>query len=119
MNGKDALQKLIAETQQGEVVFSTHAHVALQVRLALDDPEIHMEKAASIVQMEPMLAAKVVGLANSVAFNRSGRTISDVRSAVTPLGLSGPAVTSASNHSSLALPSCKTNIWPGANFLMP
>lgn len=87
MDGKDALHKLIAEIEQGEVVFPTHAHVALQVRLALDDPEIHLEKAASVVQMEPMLAAKVVGLANSVAFNRSGRTISDVRSAVTRLGL--------------------------------
>jgi HD-like signal output (HDOD) protein len=81
------LSKLADAAGNGELVFSTHAQVALQVRLALDDPEIHLAKAAKLVQAEPMLAAKVVGMANSVAYNRSGSAISDVRSAVMRLGL--------------------------------
>jgi len=87
MESKLALRKLIEEAEHGELVFSTHAHVALQVRMALDDPEIHLEKAAKVVHADPMLAAKVVGLANSVAFNRSGNPIADVRTAVTRLGV--------------------------------
>ena len=87
MDIDEALRKLIAETEEGELVFSTHAHVELQVRLALDDPDIHLDKAARVVSADPMLATKVVGLANSVAFNRTGRPISDVRSAVLKLGL--------------------------------
>jgi len=87
MENKEALDKLIAEVEQGDLVFSTHAQVALQVRMALDDPEIHLSKVALLVQAEPMLAAKVVGLANSVAFNRSGNTISDCHTAVTRLGV--------------------------------
>ncbi|PKO90085.1 MAG: histidine kinase [Betaproteobacteria bacterium HGW-Betaproteobacteria-12] len=87
MNSREAIRRLAAAAEGGELVFSTHAHVALQVRMALDDPEIHMDKAAKLVQAEPMLAAKVVGLANSVAYNRTGKPVSDVRTAVLRLGL--------------------------------
>lgn len=87
MKTQEAIRKLAAEAESGELVFSTHSHVALQVRMALDDPEIHLDKAAKVVQADPMLAAKVVGLANSVAFNRSGNPISDVRTAVMRLGV--------------------------------
>lgn len=87
MDGKEALQRLADEAQSGELVFSTNAHVALQVRLTLDDPELHLDAAAKAVQAEPLLAARVVSLANSVAFNRSGKAIADVRSAVGRVGI--------------------------------
>lgn len=87
MKNLEALRKLTAEAENGELIFSTHAHVAIQVRLALDDPEIHLGKAAKVVLADPILAAKVVGLANSVAFNRSGNQISEVPAAVMRLGL--------------------------------
>ena len=87
MESREAIRRLVAATENGELVFSTHAHVVLQVRLALDDPEIHMDKAARLVQAEPMLAARVVGMANSAVYNRSGTSISDVRTAVIRLGL--------------------------------
>ncbi len=81
------LDKIIAEVGRGEVTFPTHADVAFRVRLALDDPDLHLAKAAQIVQAEPLLAARVVALANSVAFNRNGQHVSDVRNAVTRLGI--------------------------------
>jgi HD-like signal output (HDOD) protein len=56
------------------------------VRQALDDPECHIEAAAKLIQAEPLLAARVVAMANSVAFNRSGREIADVRTSVARLG---------------------------------
>lgn len=87
MESKNALRKLASEVEHNELVFPTHAHIALQVRMALDNPDIHLDKAAKVVQAEPLLAARVVALANSVAFNRSGNPISEVRSAVTRLGI--------------------------------
>lgn len=81
------LDKIIAEVSRGEVTFPTHADVAFRVRLALDDPDIHMAKAAQIVQAEPLLSARVVALANSVAFNPGGQPVTEVRSAVTRLGV--------------------------------
>lgn len=87
MDSREAIRRLASAAESGDLVFPTHANVALQVRMALDDSEIHMEKAAKLVQAEPMLAAKVVGLANSVVYNRSGNSISDVRTAVVRLGL--------------------------------
>lgn len=87
MDSREAIRKLVSAAESGELVFSTHAQVALQVRMALDDPEIHIEKVAKLVQAEPMLAAKVVGMANSVIYNRSGNSVSDVRRAVVRLGL--------------------------------
>lgn len=82
-----ALRKLAADATSGELIFPTHAHVALQIRLALDDPEIHLERVATLVQGEPLLAAKAVAIANSVAFNRSGIPVTEVRGAVVRLGI--------------------------------
>jgi HD-like signal output (HDOD) protein len=81
------LENVITEIENGEVSFPTHADVAFRVRLALDDPDIHMAKVAQVVVAEPLLAARVVAVANSVAFNRSGIPVADVRGAVSRLGL--------------------------------
>lgn len=83
----DALDKVIAEIDKGEISFPTHADVAFRVRLALDDPDLHVAKAAQLIQAEPLLAARVVALANSVAFNRNGARVADVRTGVSRLGL--------------------------------
>lgn len=87
MECSEALSNLAREAAQGDLVFPTHTHVAIQVRLALDDPEIDIAQAAKLIQAEPMLAAKVVGVANSAAFSRSGIALTDTRSAVARLGI--------------------------------
>ena len=82
-----ALARILTEAASGQLVFSTHAEVALRVRLALESPRLHLEDAVRLVQAEPLLATRVVALANSVAFNRSGQAVADVKSAVSLLGL--------------------------------
>ena len=82
----EALTQILAEAESGELVFSTHADVALRVRLALEDPKLHLEGVVRLVQAEPLLAARVVALANSVAFNRSAHSVDEVKSAVSLLG---------------------------------
>ncbi len=86
MDRQETLQRIADEAAAGNLWFPTNASVALRIRQLLDDPECHIDEAARLVQSEPLLAARVVAIANSVAFNRSGRDISDVRTAVARLG---------------------------------
>lgn len=80
------LKTIAAQTAQGKLKFSANAEIALRISQALDDPNCHIDVAARLVQAEPLLAARVVAIANSVAFNRSGREIADVHTAVGRLG---------------------------------
>lgn len=86
MNRVEVLQQLAKEVAEGKACFSPNVNVAMRIRQALDDPDCHIEEAARLVQAEPMLAARVVAMANSIAYNRSGREITDVRTAVSRLG---------------------------------
>ncbi|MCX8087372.1 MAG: HDOD domain-containing protein [Rhodocyclaceae bacterium] len=84
---KSALYRRIAEEAgRGELVFPTRAEVGLRIKRLLDDPNCSIEPLARLVQAEPLLAARVVAVANSVAYNRSGRQISDLRQAISRLG---------------------------------
>jgi HD-like signal output (HDOD) protein len=82
----DIVARLAAEAESGEMVFATHAEMALRVRRALDDPDCSIDQLATLVRAEPLLAARVVAMANSVAYNRSGRVTTDVRNAVSSIG---------------------------------
>jgi hypothetical protein len=86
MNKRDVITRLVVEASQTELHFQTHAAVTMRVRRALDDPDISVAEVAKLIQAEPVLAARVVAVANSAAFDRSGRAIADVRSAVSRLG---------------------------------
>lgn len=88
MEKLDIYQRLAQEISRGELAFPTSARVAMRIRHALDDPNSHLDNVAKLIQADPLLAARVVALANSVAFNRYGREIVDVRAAVTRLGVS-------------------------------
>ena len=88
MDKSAAFKAIAADVAQGELAFPTSAQVAFKVRQALDDPGCHIEAAAKLVQAEPLLSARVVAIANSVAFNRSGQEITDVRTSVARLGFS-------------------------------
>jgi HD-like signal output (HDOD) protein len=55
--------------------------------MALDDPNCHIEDAIKLVLGEPQLAARVVALSNSAAFNRNGDSpITSARAAVLRVG---------------------------------
>lgn len=88
MDKKSLFETLATQLTQGELVFSTGAQVALKLRRALDDPDCHINTAARLIQAEPLLSARVIAIANSVVYNRSGREIADVHIAVSLLGFS-------------------------------
>lgn len=86
MDVQAALEAIAAEAAGGDIVFPSHSEIALRVQRALDDPDCSLEQLGKLISAEPILSAKVVGVANSVAYNPSGRAMGDVRSAVARLG---------------------------------
>lgn len=86
MNRNQALTLLTDEAGRGEIHFPTNTQVTLKVRQALDAPDCHLEAAGKLIQADPLLAAQVVAMANSVAFNPAGREITEVRTAAARLG---------------------------------
>lgn len=86
MNKREIFQSIAADVAKGDLAFPTSARVAIQVQQVLNDPECQIGTAVKLVQAEPLLAARIVAMANSVAFNRSGREVTDVKTAVTRLG---------------------------------
>jgi HD-like signal output (HDOD) protein len=86
MNRNQALMLLIEEAHRGDFHFPTSARLAIKIRQTLDDPECHLDAAGKLISAEPLLAAQVISLANSVAYNPGGREITDVRSATARLG---------------------------------
>ncbi len=88
MDVQVALKAVADDAARGDMVFSTHAELALRVQRALDDPDCSIDQLSKLVSAEPILSARVVGIANSSAYNPSGRAITDVRNAVSRLGFS-------------------------------
>lgn len=86
MGKGELFEKIAAAVTDGKLTFPTSAQVALRVRQALDDPDCHVDAAARLIQADPLLSARIVAIANSAAFNRSGREITDVRAATARLG---------------------------------
>lgn len=86
MSRREILMSLVADAGRGGLAFPTSAVAALRIHQALDDPDCSTDAIARQIQAEPLLAARVVALANSAAYNRSGRVVTDVKNAVNLLG---------------------------------
>lgn len=77
----------IAKELSGEVIFPTCFDIILDLRKVLNDPDLDMAEIASAIAVEPLISAKLLHLANSVAFNPGSRQIVDLKAAITRLGL--------------------------------
>ena len=86
MDKLDALKLLAADAARGNLNFPTTATVLLRVREGLEDPDCSTNQAVQLIQTDPLLSARIVAVGNSVAFNRSGRAVTDVRAAINLLG---------------------------------
>jgi HD-like signal output (HDOD) protein len=82
-----ALDELVGRLNENSLNFPTSAQAALNVLDAVNDPSCGIASAARLVQLEPMLAAKSVAMANTVPYNRSGRAITSVQEALQLIGL--------------------------------
>jgi hypothetical protein len=86
MDKLEIFRGIAAEAGRGDITFPANVKGSLKLQLALDDDDCHIDAAAKLVMAEPLLSAYTVAVANSVAYNRSGNEITNVRMAVTRLG---------------------------------
>ena len=76
----------IAQDLSGEVNFPTSLDAAIMVRNTLKDPEVTLDQVARAIALEPLIASKLLRLANSVVYNPAGQTITDLKTSVSRLG---------------------------------
>lgn len=84
----------IARDLSGEVNFPTCLDAAIMVRNTLKDPEVSLDRVAQVVSIEPLVASKLLRISNSVAYNPSGKTITEVKTAISRLGFETVRATS-------------------------
>lgn len=77
----------IAKELAEDVVFPTYFDAAFRLRDALQDPNISIQHIVEIVRLEPLIAAKLLHLANSVMYSPSGIPAKDLNAAIARLGL--------------------------------
>ncbi|MGB4466797.1 MAG: HDOD domain-containing protein [Azovibrio sp.] len=76
----------IAKDLSGEINFPTYLDASMTVRNVLRDPRVSVEKVAQVISIEPLIAARLLRLANSVTYNPAGKSITDIRTAIHRVG---------------------------------
>jgi HD-like signal output (HDOD) protein len=82
------VQALAAEASAGRIEIPAFPDVAMRIRRALADELCDAGKLAKIVIAEPALAARLLQMANSAAFNASGTRVTELKTAIARLGFS-------------------------------
>ena len=81
------VRTLGSELASGELELPAFPDVAIRVRAALEDPDVSADQVARLVAAEPVLAGRLIKIANSALLSgRSGDSVKDIRTAVTRLG---------------------------------
>lgn len=78
--------ELAAEVSGGRVELPAFPDVATRVRKALADENVGPEQLTRVVGSEAGLAARVMTLANSAALNRSGKAVTELKTAINRIG---------------------------------
>lgn len=79
--------KDIAEELKGDIIFPTSFDTIIRLRDILKNENWSLEAVATALGTEPLVASRLVGMANSAAYNTNGTAITDVKRAVMRLGI--------------------------------
>lgn len=80
------VKSLAGELSKGPVDLPSVPEVVIQLQRALSDENASNDSVVKVLGAEPVLAAKLMNMANSAALNTSGRMIADLRTAVARVG---------------------------------
>ncbi|MDJ0926754.1 MAG: HDOD domain-containing protein [Gammaproteobacteria bacterium] len=80
------VRQLTEELQKDRVEIPGFPDVAMRLNRALRAEETDVREIVSLINSEPGLVSRLLQIANSVAFNASGRAIGDLKMAVSRLG---------------------------------
>jgi HD-like signal output (HDOD) protein len=84
--GFEFVQALAGELSSGKIDLPSFPEVATRVRQLLNDSNSSVDQLVRVVGSEPALAARLMLVANASSFNRSGKQITDLRTAVNRIG---------------------------------
>ena len=77
---------LAAELSKGQVELPSVPDVVLSLQRTLSDDNVSNDTVVRVLGSEPILAGKLMSMANSAALNCAGRKIADLRTAVARVG---------------------------------
>ena len=80
------VKALASELSQGQVELPSVPDIVIKLQKILSDENVTNDVVVRVVGSEPMLAGKLMNMANSAALNSSGRKIADLRQAVARVG---------------------------------
>ena len=80
------LRRMLATIEAGTVELPAFPQVVIQVQQVLKNPNYSAQMIARPISADPTLANRLLNMANSAAFNATGRVIIDLSVAVTRLG---------------------------------
>jgi HD-like signal output (HDOD) protein len=80
------LRHMLAALEAGVVELPPFPQVVIQVQEVLRNPNYSVQMIARAISADPTLAARLLNMANSTAFNATGRVIIDLGVALTRLG---------------------------------
>lgn len=79
--------QIARDLSSGKVVFPTYFNVTLKVRNLLKDPGLSIEQIAKGINMEPLLATRLLQHANAAALRGSGGEVTDLKFAIMRIGV--------------------------------
>jgi HD-like signal output (HDOD) protein len=82
----DFIKELANELNSGSVQLPSYPEAAMRVQRALASEDVELETVVRAISAEPLLAVRIMQMANSARINSMGRPITDLRKAVGRLG---------------------------------
>jgi HD-like signal output (HDOD) protein len=81
------VQALASELSGGKIELPGFPHIVMRVQRVLGDENADTDRIVKVLGSEPVLASQIVRMANSAALNPAGVLVTDLRSAVSRVGL--------------------------------
>ncbi len=80
------VRSLAGELSGGRLDLPSFPEIAVRIRKVLADSKSSLEQVVRIVGSEPALAARLLRIANSASLNRSGKPVTELRTAISRIG---------------------------------
>lgn len=87
MEAFEFVRELATELSGNNIELPSFPDVAVRVQRVLTDEKVSTDRIVRVLGAEPMIATRVLSLANSAALNPGNTRVTDLRAAVTRLGL--------------------------------
>jgi HD-like signal output (HDOD) protein len=81
------LAQIAKELSAPDVVFPTSFELTLRVQSLLKNPEVSIDRLSNMIKTEPLMSARIIAYANSVAVRGAGPEVTELHNAILRIGL--------------------------------